>query len=43
MIMAVSEHAIHRSLTEHGGSASKKNICRVLGDNAESRKMIDES
>ena len=39
---AIYEHTIHRFLRERGGSASKKEIYRALGDNVESRQMIDE-
>lgn len=38
----VYEHTIHRFLRERGGSASKKEIYGALGDDVESRQMIDE-
>ena len=38
----IYEHVIHRFLREHGGSASKKEIYKALGDDVESRRMIDE-
>ena len=43
IIMArVYEYTIHRFLRERGGSASKKEIYRALGDDDESRRLIDE-
>jgi hypothetical protein len=43
IIMAeIYEHVIHKFLREHGGSASKNEIYKALGDDAESRRMIDE-
>ena len=42
MVMVVFEHTIHRFLREQGGSASKKNIYKALGDDSESRRRIDE-
>jgi len=43
IIMAeIYEHAIHKFLREHGGSASKKEIYKALGDDVASRRMIDE-
>lgn len=39
---AIYEHTIHRFLRERGGSASKREIYRALGDDVESRQMIDE-
>jgi len=42
MTMAIFEHTIHGFLREHGGSASKKEIYRALGDDEESRRRIDE-
>lgn len=41
-MVAIYEHTIHRFLKERGGSASKKEIYRALGDDAASRRMIDE-
>jgi DNA-binding HxlR family transcriptional regulator len=39
----VYEYVIHRFLRDRGGSASKKEIYRALGDDtAASRRMIDE-
>ena len=38
----IYEHAIHKFLREHGGSASKNEICKALRDDAESRRTIDE-
>ena len=38
----IYEHAIHKFLRERGGSASKNEIYKALGDDAESRRMIDE-
>ena len=38
----INDHMIHRFLKERGGSASKKEICESLGDDAESRRTIDE-
>jgi hypothetical protein len=38
----IYEHAIHKFLREHDGSASKNEIYKALGDDAESRRMIDE-
>jgi hypothetical protein len=38
----VYEHVIHGFLRERGGSASKKEIYKALGDDAVSRRMIDE-
>jgi len=38
----IYEHMIHRFLRERGGSASKKEIYKALGDDSESRRMIDE-
>lgn len=42
VMAAIYEHTIHRFLRERGGSASKKEIYRALGDDVESRQMIDE-
>ena len=43
MIMAgIYEHTIHRFLRERGGSASKREIYKALGDDDTSRTMIDE-
>jgi len=38
----IYEHVIHRFLRERGGSASKKEIYKALGDDEASRKMIDD-
>lgn len=39
----IYEYAIHRFLRERGGSASKKEIYKALGDDTDaSRRMIDE-
>ena len=38
----IYEHMIHRFLKEHGGSVSKKEIYKALGDDVASRAMIDE-
>ena len=38
----IYEHVIHKFLREHGGSTSKNEIYKALGDDAESRRMIDE-
>ena len=38
----IFEHVIHRFLRERGGSASKKEIYKALGDDSESRRMIDD-
>jgi hypothetical protein len=38
----IHEDVIHRFLRERGGSASRKEIYRALGDDAESRSMIDD-
>jgi len=43
LVMAeIYEYTIHSFLREHGGSASKDEIYKALGDNAESRRRIDE-
>jgi len=42
VVIAIFEHVIHRFLTEQGGSASRKDIYGALGDDEESRRMIDE-
>lgn len=38
----IFEHMIHRFLRDRGGSASKKEIFRALGDDTASRRMIEE-
>lgn len=38
----INECAIHKFLRERGESALKKEIYRAFGDNAESRRTIDE-
>ena len=38
----IYEHEIHRFLRENGGSSSRKEIYKALGDNAASRRMIDD-
>ena len=38
----IYEHVIHSFLREQGGSASKKEIYKALGDDAASKEMIDE-
>jgi len=38
----IYEHTIHKFLRERGGSASKSEIYKALGDDVESRRMIDE-
>jgi len=38
----VYEHVIHKFLRDHGGSASKKEIYKTFGSNAESNRRIDE-
>ena len=38
----IYEHVIHRFLKERGRSASKKEIYKALGDDAVSRRMINE-
>jgi len=38
----IFEHMIHRFLKERGGSASKKEIYKALGDDEASRRMIDD-
>ncbi len=38
----IYEYSIHSFLRERGGSASKDEIYRALGDNAESRRRIDD-
>jgi DNA-binding HxlR family transcriptional regulator len=38
----IYEHVIHKFLRAHGGSASKNEIYKALGDDVASRKMIDE-
>ncbi|MDH5441180.1 MAG: hypothetical protein OEZ48_10700 [Candidatus Bathyarchaeota archaeon] len=38
----IHEHMIHRFLRERGGSASKKEVYESLGDDADSRRTIDE-
>ena len=38
----VQEYVIHRFIKGQGGKASKKAIYRAVGDNAESRRSIDE-
>jgi len=42
IVAGIYEHVIHRFLRESGGSASKKEIYIALGDDSESRRMIDE-
>ncbi len=43
MIMAeIYEYAIHKFLREHGRSALKNEIYKVLSDGVASRRMIDE-
>jgi len=43
MIMAeIYEYAIHKLLREHGGSASKNEIYKALGDGVASGRMIEE-
>jgi len=41
-IAVIYEHMIHRFLRERGGSASKKEIYKALGDDDASRRMIDD-
>jgi DNA-binding HxlR family transcriptional regulator len=38
----VYEYVIHRLLRERGGSASKEEIYKALGDDDASRRMIDD-
>jgi len=38
----IYEHVIHRFLRERGGSASRKEIYKALGDDEASRRMIDD-
>ena len=38
----VQEYVIHRFIKGQGGKTSKKAIYTALGDNAESRRIIDE-
>jgi hypothetical protein len=38
----VYEYVIHRFLRERGGSASKEEIYKALGDDDASRRMIDD-
>ena len=42
MTAGIHEHVIHRFLRERGGSASKKEIYGAFGDDAESRRTIDD-
>ena len=42
VMVEIYEHTIHSFLRERGGSASKDEIYRALGDDAESRRRIDE-
>ena len=41
-VISVFERVIHSFLREHGESASRKEIYGALGDDEESRRMIDE-
>jgi len=38
----VQEYVIHRFIKGQGGNASKETIYRALGEDAESRRSIDE-
>ena len=38
----IHEHVIHRLLRERGGSALKEEIYGAFGDDAESRRTIDD-
>jgi len=38
----IDDHVVHRFLRKHGGSALKKEIYGAFGDDAESRRMVDD-